>query len=145
VALFTCLLSSAAAEPQNAGRRIAGVWDSAVTITDCNGTILANFRGLGLFSPDGSLEQTNNMPPTLGKFGLGRWHYLGQQHYNAAFEFFRFDATGVYLGTQYVSRDIQMAPAGDSFTSAVTFISYDPNGVVVATGCGTETSTRVID
>ncbi|MEO6872804.1 MAG: hypothetical protein ABI233_11365 [Chthoniobacterales bacterium] len=98
-----------------------------------------------LFSPDGSLQQNNNMSPTLGKMGLGRWHYVGQQHYTATFEFFRFDATRTYLGTQSVARDIQLDPAGDSFTSTIAFTSYDPNGVVVASGCGTEGSVRVID
>lgn len=145
VALFAGSLSVPAAEAQSSRARIAGVWDSAVTITNCNGTVLATFRGLGLFSPDGSLQQNNNMSPTLGKIGLGRWHYVGQQHYTATFEFFRFDATGTYLGTQSVARDIQLDPAGDSFTSTIAFTSYDPNGVVVASGCGTETSVRVID
>lgn len=145
VTLFAGSPSVPAAEAQRPQATIAGVWDSAVTITNCNGTVLANFRGLGLFGADGSLEQTNNMPPTLGKIGLGLWHSLGQQHYTATFEFFRFDATGAYLGTQMVSRDIQLDRAGNSFTSTIAFTSYDPNGAVVASGCGTETSVRVID
>ena len=145
VALFAGSRSVSAAAAESPRARIAGVWDSAITITNCNGTVLATFRGLGLFSPDGSLQQANNMSPTVGKMGLGLWHHVGQQHYTASFTFFRFDPTGTYLGTQSVTRDIQLDSAGNSFTGTIAFSSYDPNGVVVAAGCGTETSVRVLD
>ena len=150
-ALLTCALAPSVAtaqqpEPQSARGRLAGVWESNVTITNCQtGAVLASFRGLGKFDPDGGLEQMNNMPPALGKIGLGSWQYTGAQHYVATFEFFRFDATGAYSGIQKVTRDIVLVPGSNTFTSTIAFISYDLNGNPIATGCGTETATRVID
>ena len=150
-ALLACTLAPSMAtaqrpDPQSAHGRLAGVWESNVTITNCQtGAVLVSFRGLGKFDPDGGLEQMNNMPPALGKIGLGSWQYTGAQHYVATFEFFRFDATGAYSGIQKVTRDIELVPGSNTFTSTIAFISYDVNGNPIATGCGTETATRVID
>lgn len=147
--MLTVTLRATATEAQtsrNQASRIEGVWDSDVTIQDCSsGTVLATFRGLGLFIRGGALEQTNNMPPTLGKAALGQWQYLGGSHYTAHFQFYRYDATGVWLGTQKVTRDIQLDPHGASFTGVIASTLLDVNDNVIATGCGVEAATRVVD
>ncbi|MBA3961625.1 MAG: hypothetical protein H0X40_06960 [Chthoniobacterales bacterium] len=128
------------------GDRIEGVWDSQVTIVDCqSGTVLAGFRGLGMFIRGGSLTQTNNMPPALSSPSFGRWARTEAGYYTATFEFFRFLPDGTFSGVQKVTRDIQLEAGGDSFTSDVSFETYDTTGNLIATGCGTETATRVID
>ena len=130
---------------QNRGDRIEGVWDSQVTITDCaTGNVLGSFRGLGMFIRGGSLTQTNNQPPGLGSPSFGQWRKLGAGHYTATFRFFAF-ASGVFSGVQKVSRDIQLSPSDDTFTSVISSEFFDPNGNLIASGCGTETSTRVVD
>jgi hypothetical protein len=148
-ALFAVTLRATATEAQtalNQTTRIEGLWDSNVTIQDCNtGTVLATFRGLGLFIRGGALEQTNNLPPILGKAALGQWQHLGGSHYSAQFQFYRYDATGVWLGTQKVTRDIQLAPGGASFTGVIASTVLDVNDNVIGTGCGVEAATRVVD
>lgn len=147
-ALLTCALSPASATaqnplPQNPGA-LEGGWYSNVTIQDCqSGNVLTTFQGLGVFHPDGVLEQNNNISPILGKLGLGHWQSLGGRHYTATFLFFRFDSTGVWTGTQKVTRDIQLDNQDRTFTSVISFTTFDVNGNPIATGCGTETATRV--
>jgi hypothetical protein len=135
--------SAQGAPDQRRGDPIEGVWDSQITITDCvSGTVLANFRGLGSLIRGGSNIQTNNLPPGSGSPAFGRWEKLSQGHYSATFRFFAF-ANGVFSGTQRVTRDIQLDPGGDTFTSVLSTEFYDPNGNLIATGCGTEVATRV--
>lgn len=73
-----CILLPASSSAQslhrwNRGNRIEGVWDSEVTITDCQtGNVLATFRGLGMFIRGGALTQTSNQPPGFFTTGLGK-------------------------------------------------------------------------
>jgi hypothetical protein len=144
--LLICALAPSAALARGPGERIEGVWTSDVTITDCSsGTILATFHGLGMFIHGGSLSQTNNMSPALASPSAGHWEFLGGRSYSASFQFFRFDTTGTWTGTQKVSRDITLDSSGDTFTSVISFTTYDVNGNVIASGCGAETATRVVD
>ncbi|MEO7724634.1 MAG: hypothetical protein ABIU29_08115 [Chthoniobacterales bacterium] len=149
--LFTSLLPMPSAQAEDSANRsrasrIEGVWDSDVTIQDCSsGAVLATFRGVGLFIRGGALEQQNNLPPNLGKDALGQWRFLGGSHYTAHFQFFRFDSTGVWLGTQKVTRDIQLDAAGGTFSGVISSTTLDTDDNVIATGCGVETATRVVD
>lgn len=84
-------------------------------------------------------------PPFLSSPSLGRWQPLGGGHYSATFRFFRFLPDGTNTGLQKVTRDIQLDPGGSTFTGTVSFETSDTAGNVIATGCGTETSVRVVD
>ncbi|MBA3832804.1 MAG: hypothetical protein H0X34_13105 [Chthoniobacterales bacterium] len=150
-ALFTGALSPISAKAQdsldqNRGHRIEGVWDSNVTIINCQtGDVLGTFRGLGLFIRGGANEQTNNLSPALGSSALGHWEYLGGRNYTASFQFFAFSPDGVWTGTQKVKRAITLDQGGNTFSSVISTTFLDVNGNVVATGCGTEAATRVVD
>ncbi len=146
IGMLAFSIPAQAAPDRNPGDRIEGVWDSQVNIVDCqSGTVLAGFRGLGLFIRGGALTQTNNMPPFLSSPSLGHWQALGAGHYTATFRFFRFLADGTNTGMQKVTRDFQVDPSGSTFSGTVVFETYDTSGNLIATGCGTETSTRVVD
>lgn len=146
IGILATSLPAQAAPDQRSGDRIEGVWDSQIHIVDCpSGAVLASFRGLGLFIRGGSLTQTNNMAPFLSSPSFGSWHALGGGHYSATFRFFRFLPDGTNTGLQKVTRDIQLDPAGSTFTGTVAFETYDTAGNLIASGCGTETSTRVVD
>jgi hypothetical protein len=144
--LLICGLTPSSVMAGGTAERIEGVWMSDVTIKDCSsGTILATFHGLGMFIRGGALLQTNNMNPALASPSAGHWEYHGQGLYTATFQFFRFDTTGTWTGVQKVTRDIQLARDGATFTSTIAFTTYDVNGNVIASGCGTEAATRVVD
>lgn len=133
--------SNAASSPQAAP--LQGVWDSEVTLTDCNGFTLVVFRAYEMFHQGGTLTSTDNTPPTLHGPGFGTWQHAGVRKYTSPFQFFNFNADGSFAGTQKIDRQIQLSPDGTSYTSTVTFESFDPDGNLIFSGCGTEVATRL--
>ena len=119
------------------------VWDSQVTLTDCHGHTLAVFRAFEMFNLDGTLTSTDNTPPTLHGPGLGTWRLTGLRRFSAPFQFFNFNPDGSFAGTQKIDREILLAANGNSYTSTVTFRSYDPAGNLIFSGCGSEIATRL--
>jgi hypothetical protein len=134
---------ASAGVPQQQSARLQGVWDSQVTLTDCNGFTLAVFRAFEMFHQGGTLTSTDNTPPTLHGPGFGTWQHVGVGKYTAPFQFFNFNADGTFAGTQKIDREIQLAADGNSYTSTVTFASYDPDGNLIFSGCGSEVATRL--
>jgi hypothetical protein len=120
---------------------IEGVWDSTVTLQVCGGgPVLRTFRALNLFEDDGSLVATSEAVPPPS---LGRWRWLGGRTYRAQFQFMRLGAGGVFEGMTRVTRHIQMAADGKSFTSVVSTQVFDVTDTLFAEGCGKESATRV--
>ncbi|HEV8331096.1 MAG TPA: hypothetical protein VGQ22_06745 [Steroidobacteraceae bacterium] len=120
---------------------IEGVWDSTVTLQVCGGgAIIRTFRALNLFEDDGSLVATSEAVPPPS---LGRWRWLGGSTYRAQFQYLRLGAGGVFEGMTRVTRQIQMAPDGKSFTSVVSTQFFDVANTLFAEGCGKESATRV--
>ncbi|HEX4973269.1 MAG TPA: hypothetical protein VFV69_19660 [Steroidobacteraceae bacterium] len=121
---------------------IEGVWDSTVTLQVCGGgPVLRTFRALNLFEDDGSLVATSEAVPPPS---LGRWRWLGGRTYRAQFQFMRLGASGVFEGMTRVTRHIQMAADGKSFTGVVSTQVFDVTDTLLAEGCGKESATRVL-
>jgi hypothetical protein len=130
-------------DPEGHGGAMEGsVWDSQVTLTDCNGHTLAVFRAVEMFNAGGTLNSIDNTPPTLHGPGFGTWERTGPRTFRAPFQFFNFNADGSFAGTQKIERQIHVAAHGNSYTSMVTFGAYDPDGNLVFSGCGSEIATR---
>lgn len=121
---------------------LPGVWDSQVTLTDCNGNTLVSFAASEMFHTGGTLTSTDNTPPGRQGPGFGTWKRVNRRSYTAPFQFFNFNADGSFAGTQKITRTITVALDGNSYTSVVNFESYDPSGNLVFSGCGTEVATR---
>jgi hypothetical protein len=64
-------------------------------------------------------------------------------YYSAPFQFFNFNEDGSFAGVQKITRTIAIAADGNTYTSQVNFASYDPNGNLLFSGCGTEAATRL--
>jgi hypothetical protein len=125
----------------HSSRPIEGVWDSTVTLQVCGGgPVLRTFRALNLFEDDGSLVATSEAVPPPS---LGQWRWTGGRTYRAQFQFLRFGAGGVFEGMTRVTRHIQMAPDGKSFTSVVSTQMFDVTDTLFAEGCGKESAKRV--
>jgi hypothetical protein len=137
------LTVASAAVPLQPAARLQGVWDSQATLTDCNGNILVMLRAFEMFHQGGTLTSTDNTPPTLHGPGFGTWQHVGVGKYDAPFQFFNFNADGTFAGTQKIDRQIQLAADGNSYTSTVTFETFDPDGNLIFSGCGDEVATRL--
>lgn len=139
-------IEQAASHDFGQGNKIEGVWNSQVTIRDCQtGAVLKGFRGLGMFIRGGSLLQTNNTPnaPSTSGPSFGKWEHVGGQNYSATFQFFRFNPDGSFAGTQKVTRAIRLSADGNQFTSNISFQVFGTNDFLLQSGCGTETATRL--
>jgi hypothetical protein len=139
--------SSAAADSQDqispfTDDGLEGVWDVTVTIRDSAGNPLQSFRAMNMYIRGGVFEEfgARNPPGQRGP-GMGVWRPEGRDRYSAELEFFLFSADGTFLGTQKVTRTIELNAGLDSFTSNATFqILF--NGQLVKSGYATETATR---
>lgn len=145
--LLAALLSAVAFSEQNASydsvRRLSirGVWDSAATLQVCNGgPVLRTFRALNLFERDGSLVATSVAAPTPS---LGKWRWLGGRKFRAESQLLRLGAGGVFEGMTRVTRDIEMADDGQSFSSVATTQLYDLTDTLFQEGCAKVVAHRV--
>jgi len=134
--------TASAAEVVPPVQAIEGVWDSTVTLRACQNPniVIASFRALNQFNRHGSLVATSQIaqPPSLGE-----WEWLGGRSFRASFRFQRFGAGGVLEGTTKVTRQIQLATDGNSFTSVVATELYDLTDTLFASGCGGEAARRL--
>jgi len=122
--------------------RIEGVWDSRVTIRNCQtGNPLTTFRAMDTFIRGGSLVDTNASPPTTRGPGFGRWQYVSGGQYTATFRFFLYNADGTFAGVRRVTQTIDLE--GDDLNSMVTVEVFDTNDTLISTACATSTARRV--
>lgn len=124
--------------------RIEGVWESTVTIRNCQtGSPLATFRAMEMFVSGGSLVDTNAAPPSTRGPGFGRWQHVHGSQFTATFRFFLYNPDGTFAGVRRVSRIIELVGAGDDLTSTVSIEVFDPNNNLISTACATEIARRV--
>ena len=81
--------------------------------------------------------------PALRSPGHGVWQREhGWQEYSFAFTYYRYDASGVFLGSQKVTAALELGASGDEFASRSAIDILDVNGNVIGTGCATAVGTR---
>jgi len=128
--------------------RIEGVWLAKVTITNCaTGEALpfpgAKFDAMALFGPNGTLHNTDQNNPATRSQNLGYWERTGRHTYRFAFRLFRFDTTGLLIGSQIVRHNLVLARDGLSYVSSGNAEIYDVSGIrALPDGCSKATATR---
>ena len=132
------------AEHSNGNKAIEGTWQVQVTIRNClSGDPIATFPSLVTYGGGGRvIATTSSISPALNSPGQGFWEYVGDQHYTGGYMFFRFNASGTFIGTQKIAQEIEYDRALDQLNITATFEVLDPNGNVVGTGCVTAVGTR---
>ena len=81
--------------------------------------------------------------PALRSPGHGVWQREhGWQRYSFAFTYYRYNATGVFIGWQKVTAALQLGAGGDEFTSRSAIEIFDVHDILVATGCATAAGAR---
>ena len=128
-------------------RTIRGVWRTAVTPRNCQtGDAILTFAGLFTFNQGGTMSEFGIGPgssPALRSPGHGVWEREhGWQDYSFAFTYYRYDASGVFLGSQKVKATLELGVGGDEFTSRSAIETLNANGVVIGTACATAVGTR---
>ncbi len=129
-------------------RTIAGAWRTVVTPRNClTGLEVApSFPGLFTFNKGGTMSEYGISPgltPALRSPGHGIWqHEEGWRDYSFKFTFYRYNASGVFIGSQRITAALELAADGDSFTTISAIEVLDANDNVVGNGCGTAVGTR---
>lgn len=120
------------------GSQIVGSWQLNVD----RGPALPPVKALTTFTRDGSMIDTANL--TNRSPSHGAWEHVSGRLYSNTHIFFRFDPTGVFLGTQKINETVRLARDGESFTAVAISSLFDPSGNLVAGGLrATITATRI--
>ena len=131
---------------QKPSRSIVGVWETSVTVRNCEtGAPLApEFQGLSTYNSGGTYtESSGGGNPILRSPAHGIWQReSGWRNYSLKFVFLRFNASGAFIGKQRVFQNLELSENGDQLTSSGRFEVLDLNGNVVGSGCSTVTATR---
>jgi hypothetical protein len=146
MALLTCATSAIAgnSSPQDGGGgRLVGLWETDVTVTNCQGVTLKTLEAYTTFHQDGTLSNTDTNGLTGP--GSGTWKNLGGGSYSSTIRSFNFDANGINTGEGIITQTIQLAPDGMSSTGTATVEIFDVNGNLVATLCASGVGRRIVD
>lgn len=148
VGALLLLLGQSTAWAHNGPKRITGVWNVRVNITNClpgnvpGPVVFASFDTMNLFGADGTFLDANATDPKLQSVHLGYWRHIRGNKYEFAQKFFLFDAAGATTGWRIVRHDVVLGSHGLSFSSGGTAETYDSDGVLLVTGCSTSTAVR---
>jgi hypothetical protein len=153
VAALTVALSFAsaqtAAENESSARTIQGVWRTIVTPVDCTtgGELAPAFPGLFTFHKGGTMSEFGinlsvGQTPALRSPGHGLWHRENSSNYSFAFIFYRYDASGIFIGSQKITASLLLGASGNDFTTNSTIEIFDANDNLIASGCATAVGTR---
>jgi hypothetical protein len=139
-----------APEIEGAPRTIQGAWRTKITAVNCQTGIplsAAFLQGLFTFNQGGTLSEYGIGPgssPALRSPGHGVWQRgPGWQNYSYAFTYYRYDSSGVFIGSQKVTSALELGAGGDEFISRSAVRLLDANDNVIATFCATAAGTRV--
>ena len=135
------------ATPTANERTIQGVWRTAVTPRNCQtGAAILTLSGLFTFNLGGTMSEYGIGPgssPALRSPGHGLWQREhGWQDYSFVFTYYRYDASGIFLGSQKVRATLELGEGGDEFASRSAIEFLDVNGAVIGTGCATAVGRR---
>ncbi len=128
-------------------KTIEGVWRTVVTFRNCQtGDALASFQGVFTFHRGGTMSEFGVGPgstPALRSPGHGLWQRAhGWQDYVFTFFHYRYNASGVLLGTQKITATLQLAASGDEFTAVSASQALDTEDNVLGNFCATSVGTR---
>lgn len=129
-------------------KTIEGVWRTVVTLRNCQtgDPVAPSFQGVFTFHQGGTMSEWGVGPgssPALRSPGHGLWRRaLGWQEYEFTFFHYRYNASGVLLGSQKITATLQLGASGDEFTAVSASQALDPDGNVLGNFCATSAGTR---
>jgi hypothetical protein len=134
--------SSAAHSGSSSTQQLNGTWATTIQLTDAPPGAPSSFKALDTFLPGGGLLVSSSAPmPSTRGLAHGSWTHTGHRAFSSTFVWFRFDATGQYVGTQQVHRTMKLSKDGQTFHATDVVEVLAPTGAVVATIHGTEVGT----
>lgn len=126
---------------------MVGAWRTVVTLVNCQtGQPVGAppIIGLSTFNLGGTMSEWGGSSPAQRSPSHGVWQRdHGWRDYSFSFIFYRYDASGAFIGSQKVSAEAELAGNGDSYTSVADVEILGVGDNVLATGCATSVGTRI--
>jgi hypothetical protein len=131
---------------ENHTQTIEGVWQVSrvgVNCNDPNQALGTPFPAIMTFHRDGTVTGAGKSPVT-GPFDTpeyGSWRERGRRNYSFRELQYRYDGSGIFLGSLVITADVELTGA-NSFIYSATIQLANANGDPTATLCGRATGTR---
>jgi hypothetical protein len=131
-------------------KRITGVWNARVNITNClpgnvpGPIVFASFDAMNVYAADGTFLDTNSTDPTTHSSHFGYWRHIRGNRYEFAQRFFVFNTViaGQPASYRIVRHEVLLDRTGLSFTSGGYAQTFAQDGTLLATGCSTSSAVR---
>jgi hypothetical protein len=125
-------------------RELEGVWRAQVTLRVCQtGAEIRTFQTLATFARGGTMIATvTGASPASVSADYGIWRYTGGHSFSAVSEAFLFNPAGAWIGTQRITRAIELGHHPEVLTINTSVEIFDTNSVLLATGCATAVGQR---
>ena len=129
-------------------RTIVGAWRTVVTPINCQTgvQVAPPIRGLFTFNEGGTMSEYGIGPgssPALRSPGHGVWQReQGWQGYSFSFTYYRYDPSGLFIGSQKVAATLELGASGDEFTTKSVVEVFDANDNKTGTFCARSAGTR---
>lgn len=122
---------SSSAGTASQGNTLAGAWQQTVI----RPAPLPILRSLIVFTADGGAVEMSNEHPTSRSPMFSTWRRVEGRAYVATGIHFRFNPqTGEFVGTNRITRTIELSQDGESYTTTARVTVLDPSGNVLGTG-----------
>ncbi len=124
---------------------LVGTWNVLVDIFDCQteAPIATGSQALALFNADGTRHETNATNPALRTPGYGHWERVGKNEYEFIFKFYRFNPSGVHIGSTIIRHDLFISNDGSSYYSEGPAEFLNPADELLFAACANATATRL--
>ncbi len=135
-------------QTERSQRNIVGAWRTAVTPRNCQTglPVAPSLQGLFTMNEGGTMSEygiATGQSPALRSPGHGVWERRrGRRNYSFKFIHYRYDASGVFVGSQKVTGALELGASGDSFTTSSAIEFLDAGDNLIGTGCATAVGTR---
>lgn len=128
--------------------RIVGAWETTVTPSNCDTgePVGPSFNGVITFNEGGTIAEYGANPATPYRTpGHGIWvSNGGGSNYSMKFSFLPLTPAGAPIGRLRVTQIVELGRFSDESTSSGSFVLSNFAGIVLATGCTTSTSVRLM-
>ena len=146
LAAVVTMFAAGACVAQNGmgGGRLAGVWDSQVTLRNCEtGAAIRTFASIANFNKGGTfLGSTSGLPQSVRTPEHGVWAHISGNLYRFKFKVFNFAGNPTGVGYSILTHDVELDQSGDTYYSYGTVKHYTMEGAQTGQGCSDAVGTR---
>jgi hypothetical protein len=145
IAIAAASQTNVIAQAKDGGGRLAGTWDTVVTIRNCaTGDAITSFQSVGSFNEGGTFSGiSSGTSAALRSPETGVWKHVAANVYQFRFKAYTFNAMGVAVSYAVITHELELNADADEWESSGINEIFNMNGAPIATGCSTATATRM--